>query len=654
MTYQIFRSPKLWLLSLVLFFLTATEALAQKDKEKEKQYAALLEKAEYHLLSDEYDEAIPFLLDAYKLKPNADCAKQLSDTYYLNKQYGNMLPYLELAKAGGLTDKDYAYRQGLGLHAVHKFDEAIQSFTQFKSTLKAGDERIPEVDRYIKYCQNGKELVKNPVKVKIKNLGPVINSKYPDYVPAISADETVLVFTSRRKGGTGDDEKSPKKDPQDNQYFEDIYISVKADDTTWTTPQILAGSGINTESHDAAVGLSPDGQELFIYKVTGKDGGDLYQSTLVGSVWSAPKNLGPNINTASWEPSASTTSDEKVLFFTSDKKGGFGGRDIYMAKVEPDAFFALAVYLGPNIPPPLAVDAPFIHADGKTLYFSSKGHTSMGGFDIFYCTINTETGDISAEPKNIGYPINTSGDDVFFVWSADNKRAYFSSAREGGYGDKDLYLLERDEAKSELVVFKGTIMSCEKDKAVGGTILVTDLGTGKAVGIYTSNVTTGKYTVILPAGKNYAITVEAPGYAFYSKNINIPHLDHYVEMKDSICLDPLEIGTVFVLNNVFFDVDKATLRPESLTELDRLYDILLKNPSIRIRISGHTDSDGSEEHNLKLSDSRAHAVKDFLVAKGIAATRLEYKGFGEGSPVKPNDTPENKQLNRRTEIEVIK
>jgi len=648
MTYQLFHSTKLWLLSLVLLTLTTTEAFAQKDKEKEKQYATLMESAEYHMLSDEYDEAIPFYLDAYKLKPNADCAKKIADAYYLNKQYGNMLPYLELAKAGGLSDKDYAYKQGLGLHANHKFDEAIQSFTQFKSTLKAGDERIPEVDRYIKYCQNGKELVKNPVKVKIKNLGPVINSKYPDYVPAISADETVLVFTSRRNNTTGG-----KKDPQDNQYFEDIFISVKSDDTTWTTPQILAGSGINTESHDAAVGLSPDGQELFIYKVTGKDGGDLYQSTLVGSVWSAPKNLGPNINTAAWEPSASITSDEKVLFFTSDKKGGFGGRDIYMSKVQPNGEFGPAVNLGPKINTPLDEDAPFIHADGKTLYFSSKGHSSMGGFDIFYCTINTETGDINAEPKNIGYPINTSGDDVFFVWSADNKRAYFSSAREGGYGDKDLYVLERDEAKSELVVFKGTIMSCEKDKPVGGTILVTDLGTGKAVGIYTSNVTTGKYTVILPAGKNYAITVEAPGYAFYSKNINIPHLDHYVEMKDSICLEPLTVGTTFVLNNVFFDVDKATLRPESMTELDRLLDILQKNPTIRIRISGHTDSDGSDEHNLKLSNDRAHSVKNYLVSKGIDEKRLEYKGFGETRPVKPNDTPENKQLNRRTEIEVI-
>ncbi len=644
MTSTIFRSLKLWLFSLLIIGLSYSEALAQKDKE----YDQLMEKAEYHLLSDEYDEAIPFLLDAYKRKPTPALAKQISDTYYANKQYGLMLNYLEIAKTGGVSDKDYLYRQGLGLHTNHKFDEAIKSFTAFRSTLKANDERIPEVDQYIKYCNNGKELIKNPVKVRIKNLGPEINSKYPDYVPAISADETVLVFTSRRNNTTGG-----KKDMQDNQYYEDIYISVKSNDTTWTTPVDL-GNGINTESHDAAVGLSPDGQEMFIYKVTGKDGGNLYQSTLVGNVWSTPKSLGSNVNTDSWEPSASITSDEKVLFFTSDKKGGFGGRDIYMSKVQPNGEFGPAVNLGPKINTALDEDAPFIHPDGKTLYFSSKSHNSMGGFDIFYCTINTETGDITAEPKNIGYPINTSGDDVFFVWSADNKRAYFSSAREGGYGDKDLYVLERDEAKSELVVFKGTIMSCEKDKPVGGTILVTDLGTGKAVGVYTSNVSTGKYTVILPAGKNYAITVEAPGYAFYSKNINVPHLDHYVEVKDSICLEPLDVGTKFVLNNVFFDVDKASLRPESMTELDRLLDILQKNPGIRIRISGHTDSDGSDEHNLKLSNDRAHSVKDYLVSKGINANRLEYKGYGESMPVKPNDTPENKQLNRRTEIEVIK
>jgi outer membrane protein OmpA-like peptidoglycan-associated protein/tetratricopeptide (TPR) repeat protein len=615
---------------------------------KDTQYDGYISKAEYHLDSDEYEQALEYLLKADKLKPqNPDLSYRIGICYVrLNHELAS-LPFLEVAKAGGVKEKELNLHLAEAYHIAHRFDEAIKLFIEYKSTLKSNDPAHAEIDRQITYCKNGKELIKNPVNVKIRNLGGVINSKYPDYVPAISADETVLVFTSRRENTTGG-----KKDPQDNHYFEDIYISVKSHDTAWTTPLDL-GNGINTASHDACVGLSPDGQEMFIYKVTGKDGGDLYVSNLIGSVWSEPKNLGPNINSSAWEPSASITADENTLFFTSNKKGGLGGRDIYMSKKQPNGEFGPAINLGPKINTPYEEDSPFIHADGKTLYFSSKGHYSMGGFDIFSCEIDVETGQIKSEPKNIGYPINTSGDDVFFVWSADNKRAYFSSEREGGYGDKDLYILERDEAKSELVVLKGLVHACGGKVPVAATIIVVDLTTQKPLGVYNSNATTGKYTVILPAGKNYSVTVEAPGYLFYSKNIDIPFLDHYVEMKDTICMEKIKVGTKIVLRNVFFDVDKATLRPESVAELERLVNILNENPHIKIQISGHTDSDGNDAYNLKLSDQRARAVLDYVVTKGIAKDRLVSKGYGETKPFAPNDTPENKQLNRRTEIEVM-
>jgi outer membrane protein OmpA-like peptidoglycan-associated protein len=392
---------------------------------------------------------------------------------------------------------------------------------------------------------------------------------------------------------------------------------------------------------------------MFVYRHNKVDGGDLYISELKGTEWSSPKNLGPNINTKAWEPSASITSDERVLFFVSTKPGGFGGRDIYMSRKLPNGEFALSVNLGPKINTEFEEDCPFIHADGKTLYFSSKSKKSMGGFDIFSCTINTETGQVLTDPVNIGYPINTAGDDVFFVWSADNKRAYFSSVREGGYGDKDLYVLERDDANAALVVFKGRVISCMENTPVGATIIVLDNATGKPVGIYNSNSSTGKYTIVLPAGKNYGISVEAPGYLFYSKNIDIPFLNHYMEILDTVCMDPIKIGKKIVLRNVFFDLDKATLRSESEAELERLHEILVKNPHIKIQILGHTDSDGSDEHNLRLSDARAKSVVDYMVKKGVDVGRMKFHGFGETKPVAPNDTPENKQLNRRTEFEIL-
>jgi outer membrane protein OmpA-like peptidoglycan-associated protein len=430
-------------------------------------------------------------------------------------------------------------------------------------------------------------------------------------------------------------------------------MSVKKDNE-WTKAEKL-GPVINTPSHDGCVGISPDGQEMFIYKVPkGMSKGDLYISSLKGDAWSAPVSMGDNVNSKSWEPSGSITSDEKAFFFTSDREGGFGGTDIYMVKKLPTGQWGLPIHLGPEINTSQDEDSPFIHADGKTLYFSSKGHTSMGGFDIFSIEVDVENGKVKGQPVNIGYPINTADDDIFFVWSADNKRAYFSSFREGGYGEKDLYVLEREDAHSALVVLKGTIKACDGQLPIAATIVVTDNTTGKPIGVYNSNSKTGKYTVILPPGKNYGIAVEAPNYLFYSKNIDIPKLDHYVEIKDSICLEQFKIGTSIVLRNVFFDVNKATLRQESESELERLTEILKQNPTLKIQISGHTDSDGSDESNMKLSDARAHAVVEYLVMKkGINKDRLTWKGYGETKPVVPNDTPENKQLNRRTEFEIV-
>ncbi|MDB5273404.1 MAG: ompA [Chitinophagaceae bacterium] len=630
----------------ILFFCSyAALVMGQKKEIKEA-----LGKAETHFVSDEYGLALPYYLEVDKLSnpKRPDISYKIGLCYLDINQPGKSTAFFLHAKAGGIKDEKMDFYIGQAYHSNHNFDKAIESFETYRATLKKNnEEELYNVDTYINYCKVGKELVKNPIKVKISNLGPNINSPYPDYVPAISADETVLIFTSRRPNTTGGG-----KDLQDDYYYEDIYISVKADDTTWTSA-VQLGSEINTPSHDACVGLSPDGQELFVYKVTGKDGGDLYQSNLVGTVWSTPKSLGSNINSSYWEPSATTNSDENVIIFSSTRKGGFGGRDLYLSRKLPNGEFGPAVNMGPKINTVHDEDGPFIHADGKTLYFSSKGHKSMGGFDIFSCELDLVKGEIKTAPANVGYPINTADDDIFFVWSADNKRAYFSSAREGGYGEKDLYMLERDEAKAALVVFKGAVYNCDSDKPVTALIKVTDLATGKLVGVYNTNSSSGKYTVILPPGKNYGLAVEAPGYLFYSKNIDVPTLDHYIEVKDSICLDKIKVGTKIVLRNVFFDVNKATLRPESVTELDRLVSIMTENPHLKIEVSGHTDSDGNDELNLKLSQARAKAVLDYVVKKGVLADRMTSKGYGETQPMAPNDTPENKQMNRRTEIKVL-
>ena len=638
---------KLLLLAIASVLTTTMVVKAQKSYPKEAK--KILERADNYVSVDEFHNALPLYIEAEKLVPkDPEISLNVAKCYFELHHEIKSLPYLEAAKKGELDDPELLFMLGSAYHKAHQFDKAIANLKNYRNYVNPKDKAtLEDVDLLINNCINGKTMVLNPKsKITITNLGPGINTPFNDYAPVISADETNLIFTSRRDNTTGGG-----KAMDDNEWYEDIYHSVKSD-TIWSTA-VNMGPTINTASHDASVGLSPDGQELFVYRASTGNGGDLFISNLTGTVWSEPKALGSTINTPYWEPSASTTSDENIIFFTSNKKGGLGGRDIYMTRKLANGTFGPAVNLGPKINTKYDEDCPFIHPDGKTLYFSSKGHKSMGGFDIFSTTIDLALGTILTEVENVGYPINTADDDVFFVWSADNKRAYFASEREGGYGEKDIYMLVREDADADLAVLKGKVISCDTKKPVAATIIVTDLGTQQIVGIYNSNASSGKYTVILPAGKNYGITVEAQGYLFYSKNIDIPKLDHYVEYKDEICLSRLKKGTTIVLRNVFFDVDKATLRKESEDELERLEKILKLNPSIQIEIDGHTDNDGSDDHNLKLSEARAKAVLDYLVTKGIKTEMLKWKGYGESQPQVPNDTPENKQLNRRTEIKIL-
>ena len=635
---------------LAIFSVLMSTIAANAQKSYTKEVKKLLEKGDGYLEVDDINGAIPYYLNAEKLVPkDPEISYKIAQCYFELRHEIKALPFLEAAKKGDIGEPDLLRMLGEAYHKAHMFDKAIVTLKTYRNMVSPKEKEVlEEIDLLINNCVNGKVMVQNPTsKITIKNLGPGVNTEFNDFAPVVSADEGTLIFTSRRDNTTGGG-----REASNNEWYEDIYMSVKSD-TVWTTA-VNMGPTINTASHDASVGLSPDGQELFIYRATPSNGGDLYLSTLTGTVWSEPKKLSSNINTSSYrEPSATTTSDENIILFTSDKKGGYGGLDIYMTTKQANGEFGPAINLGPKINTKYDEDCPFIHANGKSLYFSSKGHKSMGGYDIFLCTIDVKTGEILTEVENIGYPINTADDDVFFVWTADNKRAYFASEREGGFGEKDIYMLTREDADADLAVLKGKIISCDSKKPVAATIIVTDLTTQEIVGIYNSNASSGKYTVILPAGKNYGITVEAQGYLFYSKNIDIPKLDHYVEYKDEICLSKLKKGTTIVLRNVFFDVDKATLRKESEDELERLEKILKLNPTIQIEIAGHTDSDGSDEHNLKLSDARAKAVVDYLIAKGVDKAMLKWVGYGESKPQVANDTPENKQLNRRTEIKIL-
>ncbi|HKC69124.1 MAG TPA: hypothetical protein VKG26_12890, partial [Bacteroidia bacterium] len=525
-----------------------------------------------------YADVIPALLELYKQdSSNMNLAFKLGVCYRNSRTARKLaIPYFSKASASVSDNcKENSYKEkkaplitllylGDAYHLNYEFDKAIAAYEKFialmaenKSTDKA---LLAETNRKIEMCKAGKNMMAGPVKVKIQNLGSNVNSAYADYAPVLTADQNYLFFTSRRQETTGG-----QKDDLGN-YMEDIYMC-SATKTGWTKA-VGIGPPVNTDGNEATIGISPDGQTILIYKDDRGDG-NIYSTTLSGDVWGTPVKLNDNINSKYWEPSGFISADGSTLYFVSDRPGGYGGRDLYVSKLTPEGDWGKAINMGPNINTPYEEDAPCIHADGITLSFSSNGHNTMGGFDVF-TSLLSEDGTWS-EPVNVGYPINTTDDDVFYVVSPDSKKAYFTSFREGGLGEKDIYTvtyLDRKEAPLTLV--KGTVTDESNTPAKKVDITVTDNETGQIVGVYHTNSKTGQFLYILTPGKNYNITYQTPGHLFYSENIEIPKKTTYYEKNNSVYLHPIVVGSKITLNNIFFDFDKATLRKASNVEINNL------------------------------------------------------------------------------------
>ncbi|KAF5040366.1 OmpA family protein [anaerobic digester metagenome] len=583
------------------------------------------------------------------------------------------LEHLQIAEAlNPNCDDSMYYWLGTAYQGNYKFNEAIEAYKTFKNKLspKQYSEIAGELNKKIQECETGITLVANPVKVFIDNLGASINTANREYSPFINADESVLTFTSRRPNTTGG-----KLDAQDQMYYEDIYIAESvSDDWKVTNP----GKPLNSKVHDATAGLSGDGQTLYIYKDV--HNGDIYECKLKGDKWDKPVAMPKNINTKFHESSASLSPDGRTLYFISDKEGSVGGRDIWVSTQDKKGKWGKAINLK-ELNTIYDEESIFMHPDGKTLYFSSQGHKTMGGFDIFKATF--ENGKWS-EPVNLGYPINTPDDDLFFTIAASGLHAYMmSDTRKDGYGDRDLYrvtfILEkpiltnsednliawRTEPVSEKVIesplavntasltlLKGRILDEATKQPVEASIILTDLSKNEELATFTSNSATGKYLVSLPSGKNYGIAVKADGYLFHSENFDIPNAAAYQEIEKDIYLKKVEVGKEIVLKNIFFDFNKSTLRPESKNELENLVQLMKENPTLKIEISGHTDNVGSAAYNKTLSQARAKAVVDYLIAAGISSNRMTSVGYGFDKPIASNDTDEGRQLNRRTEFKI--
>lgn len=611
----------------LLLLLNTLLSYSQEDK--------ILKKADKLFDDKNYYQALKYYDEALTLnKANPYTNFRVARCYIETYQKGKALQYaFDAVKLSEKPSSEMLFTLGQAYHINHQFDKAIESYQK----SDPGRTNQKALSKLIQECNLGKRYIANPADVKITNAGPLINTEHHEYLPYITADRSKLFFTARRPGSTGG------KQDLDGQLFEDIYVADNKGGA-WDKP-INIGSPLNTDIHDACIGISEDGQTLFIYR--GSNGGDIYSSELKGNRWSKPESL--PINTEFFETTACLSPDERTLFFV--RKIMNGSRDIYICNRTLGGTWSKPKKME-MINTEFDEDAPFMHADGKTLYFSSKGHTSMGGYDVFK-TVRNANGSWSV-PVNLGAPINSAGNDVYFVLAADGKVGFYSSEKEGGFGKQDIYSIRMPVSKEPaLALIKGTVKDSKTGQPIEADITITDNQSKETIAQYKSNSANGNYMISLPSGKNYGITIEKEGHLFHSENITLSDKDGFKEVTKEIKLADAKPGAKVVLNNIFFTSGKYDIRPESTLELQRLVKLMKTNPTLRIEISGHTDNVGDAKANLALSEERAKSVMSFLITNGIEKSRLVAKGYGSNDPISSNDTLDGRQQNRRTEFKII-
>jgi hypothetical protein len=426
--------------------------------------------------------------------------------YNLRTMREASFPYFRKAQKFGYEKASYYL--GTLYHLQSQFEEALNSYNRYMDIPKYEREiSDPDVERMKASALIAMEMVRHPVSAVVQNMGSTINSPYPDYSPLITKDGNTLIFTSRREGSSGNLTDAY------NDYFEDVYVS-KKQNGQWTKPASI-GENINTSTHDASVTFSPAQTALYIYR-TSEDltSGDIYISKLKSHIWTEPVKLESEINTEDgWEASGSITQDSSVFYFSSNRPGGYGGKDLYRVVKLPNGKWSKALNLGPEVNTPYDDDAPFIHADNKTLYFSSRGHTTMGGYDIFRTRLLAD-GSWSF-PENLGYPVNSVDDDIYLVLSPDGTQGYYSSTRPEGLGQTDIYSVQMSSNESEYSIIKGQVMTSDSTVAnIPAKITLLDDDSHKVEGMYNVG-NKGKYLMIISPEKRYKIMVEADGYYPY-------------------------------------------------------------------------------------------------------------------------------------------
>lgn len=564
------------------------------------------------------------------------------------------------------TGSTYFYLANLQ-QAIGDYDNAIKNIDIYVRNRNANPDLVRQGYSIQESCKFALESIRNPQKFNPINIGPGINTKDPEYFPTITVDGKMLLFTRRI-----DDDRTVYKQQ------EDFYVSL-LEKNIWGKA-VPMPVNINTTMNEGAPTISADGRSLIFVACsddvtnnqeygegrTGKGSCDMFYTHRNGSRWLDPVNLPGSVNTGLWESQPSLSADGKTLYFIRrvSKKGEPVDSDIFVTRLLDNGQWSTAERLPRNINTYMEEESVLIHPDGKTLYFASRGHVGMGGSDIYMSKLNADG--TWSNPENLGYPINTKYDENSLLVAADGEIAFFASDREGGYGDLDIYYFEMPEEfrPTKTLYFDGIVFDATDKKPIPGKFQLIDLKTGKEVIFSEADKITGEFLVSLPLNQDYALNVTYPGYNFFSKNFNMTAKDGLESIHMDVPMIPITSEGPTLLANVFFDLGKSTLRPESNIELNKLYEFLVKNPTLKIEIGGHTDTRGDDKANLTLSNDRAKAVYDYVVAKGIDPKRMTYKGYGETKTIVSDAeiaklaSEEAKeaahQSNRRTEYKIIK
>ncbi|NQU80914.1 MAG: PD40 domain-containing protein [Bacteroidetes bacterium] len=531
-------------------------------------------------------------------------------------------------------------------HLSGIYNDAKDNYQAFLDQGMGSKKRIILAMKGIKNCEFALKALRDPVPFNPVNLGKNVNSEYDEYWPSLTADEKTLIFTVLLTG-------EMKPDLMGISRQEDFYVS-KYEDGSWAKREDL-GSPLNTSQNEGAQFLSVDGKYMFFTACNRKEGHgscDIYFSAKINNRWSVAMNIGTPVNSRYWEAQPCLSADGNILYFISNRPGGKGKMDIWKSSWNDKGYWNNPVNLGDTINTSGNEMSPYIHPDNQTLYFSSDGFPGMGGFDLF--RVQKQENGTWNKVENLGYPINTHGDEIGLIVNAKGDKAYFSSDRLSESG-KDIYEFELyKEARPQPVSYMtGKVFDIETGKPLTAKFELIDIKSADVV-MEAFSGKDGNFLVCIPTNKDYALNVSKEGFLFFSEHFSLSGIHEAVNpYHRDVPMSPIIAGQKAILRNVFFEYNSFRLRDESLTELNKLVEFLNLNSGVVMEIGGHTDNIGDEAYNKTLSENRAKAVYEYLIDNQIDEKRLLYKGYGMTQPIDDNSTPEGRTRNRRTEMKVI-